>query len=257
MQLIAIVVCEHLRLHEQVHVIRPEIVEPAQLPGLDETEHLEHGQALGRRRRLVDRDAAIGRVERLPPLGALRGKVALVEEAAVDPGVARHLGRGLALVEAGAAAGADALEGPREVGIAEPVTGRERPTLRQEEARGVGIGGERVHGHGRPVGEPRRHREPIAGVLDRRGEIEAERQAAVVGVRPAPAVHRAGHGERRGQDPLQRNLREPPRPKPLDVGAARGAPAAFRKRTARIPVAHRGSARTRRHPRWSCAGTRR
>jgi hypothetical protein len=85
------------------------------------------------------------------------------------------------------------------------------------------------------VRQPPRHREAIARVLDGRGEIAPERQAAVVGMRPAPAVHRARHGDGRGQDALEGNLREPPRLKPGDVGARGGA-------ARRVQEAHRAIA---------------
>ena len=82
---------------------------------------------------------------RLAPLRALRGEVALGEEAAVLAGVARHLARGLALVEAGAARCGDALERAREVRIAEPLArGRAAGRRPGRCARRLGIGGQHV-----------------------------------------------------------------------------------------------------------------
>ena len=77
--------------------------------------------------------------------------------------------------------------------------------------------------------EPPRDREAVARVVDGRGEV-APRAAA--GRRPAcasaPAVHRAGHGEGRGQDAREGISREP-----------------ARLRTSRWSRARRGAARRR------------
>jgi hypothetical protein len=79
---VAVVVGDLLRLHQQVHVIGPEEVALAELERLKEVEHFEHGEALRRRRRLADRDAAIRAADRLAPVRLLGGQVRFGEEAA-------------------------------------------------------------------------------------------------------------------------------------------------------------------------------
>src|SRR3954468_15260105 len=56
--------------------------ERPELERFDQVQHLEHRESLRRRRRLVDRHAAVGAVDRLGPAGVLRAEVALVKEAA-------------------------------------------------------------------------------------------------------------------------------------------------------------------------------
>src|SRR5439155_5585417 len=94
---LAVVLRDLLRLHQEMDMIGAE--ERPELERLDEIEHLEHREALRRRGRLVDRDAAIGAADRLAPVGALRGEVVFGKEAAELGELCRHL----AVVEAGAA----------------------------------------------------------------------------------------------------------------------------------------------------------
>jgi hypothetical protein len=101
---VAVVVGDLLRLHEQVHMVGAQVV--AQLQRLQQVEHLQHGEALRRRRGLVDGHAAIAAADRLAPIGLLRGEVAFAEHAAERGEALRHF----ALVEAGAAIRRDGLQ---------------------------------------------------------------------------------------------------------------------------------------------------
>jgi hypothetical protein len=96
------VVGDLLRLHKEVHVVRTEV--RTELEGLEQVQHLEHGEALRWRRRLEDRDAAVSAMDRLAPIRALRGEVALGEEAAEFGKLTRHL----AFIEPGAPMRGDA-----------------------------------------------------------------------------------------------------------------------------------------------------
>src|SRR6267378_8127658 len=96
---VAIVIGELLRLHQQVDVIRAMV--GAELERLDEVQHLEHGKALRRRRRLVNGYAAVSAGDRIAPIGALRGEVRAAEESAALSREARQRGGDLALIVAG------------------------------------------------------------------------------------------------------------------------------------------------------------
>ena len=72
---VAVVIGELLGLHHQMHAVGPEERLAVQLERLEQVQHLEHGEALGRRRRLVDRDVAIAALDRLAPARGLRLEV--------------------------------------------------------------------------------------------------------------------------------------------------------------------------------------
>ena len=214
------------------------MVGPEKLPAhgverLDEVEHLEHGEALRRRRRFVDLHAAIRRRHRLAPGGVLAGEVPLVEEPAGRPREARELACGLAAVEAVAAGAGDAVERAREIGIREPRAGaRQCPAGREDRAR-LGVENVRRRRSGcdllRDAGG---HREPIARVTDCRCETARERHLAVRRVRFAPARDAAGDRQRARQHAAVGDLAQAARSHRLDRCARRGASAA-------AEVAHR------------------
>ena len=81
--LIAVVIGDLLGLHQQVHVIGSEEILAVQFMRLDQVEHLEHGKALRRRRRVEDRDVAIAADERLAPDRLLPVEIGEPEQAAV------------------------------------------------------------------------------------------------------------------------------------------------------------------------------
>ena len=116
---VAVVIGELLGLHHQMHVVGAEERLAVQVERLEQVQHLEHGEALGRRRRLVDRDVAIAALDRLAPARDLRLEIVAGEEAVVGVGAAHQLARHLAVVEAVPAVAGDRLERAREVGIGE------------------------------------------------------------------------------------------------------------------------------------------
>ena len=193
---VAVVIGELLGLHHEMDVVGAEERLAVQLERLEQVQHLEHREALGRRRRLVDRHVAIGADDRLAPARALRREIAGGEEAVVGRRPAHQLLRHLAVVEAVPAVARDSLERAREVGFFSTGPGWRKI------ARGFGallqLGARDVA----PLGEPRRHREAVARIADRAVQAARQRQAAVGGMRLGPARHRAGHGERAGQHAL-------------------------------------------------------
>ena len=114
---VAIVVGELLRLHEQVHVVGALV--GAELEGLDEVQHLEHREALRRRRRLINGHPAVGAGDGLAPVGALRSEIRATEETAVLGREAGERAGDLAFVEASAALSGDRFERARERRIGE------------------------------------------------------------------------------------------------------------------------------------------
>src|SRR5882762_5203172 len=100
---VTVVECDLLGLDKEMDVIGTEEIELAQFIGLEEIEHLQDGESLGGRRRLVYRHPSIGRGDGLGPPGALLSEIALGEEAAVGPREARELAPRLSLIEARAA----------------------------------------------------------------------------------------------------------------------------------------------------------
>ena len=68
-----------------------------ELERLEQVQHLQHRKALGRRRCLVDRDVAIGALDRLAPARGLRREVGWGEEAVVGLAPAHHLAADVAL----------------------------------------------------------------------------------------------------------------------------------------------------------------
>src|SRR5262249_47519629 len=193
--------------------------------GAEEVQHLEGGEALGRRRRLVNGDAAIGRGHRLAPARALLAEILLGEEAAVGARVARHLARRLALVEAGAAESADALERAREVRVAQTLPESRRLPAGEENGRRLGAFREGTQRLAQPSGTARRHLETVPRAGHRGLEVAGQREPAERGMRLGPAAHGAGRGESRGDDAAAGDLVEAAVAKPLE-GARRGGTAA-------------------------------
>jgi len=173
-----------------------------QLERLEQVQHLQHREALGRRRRLVDRDVAIGALDRLGPARGLRLEVGLGEEAVVGLAPAHQLLADVAPVEAMPAVTGDRFERASEVGVPE-----HRAVLQQDRRRLralLQVGCRKPP----PVRQPLGHREAVARIADRALQAAGERQAAVGGMRLGPARHRAGHGEGAGQHALVRHLAE-------------------------------------------------
>jgi hypothetical protein len=167
----------------------------AQVERLEQVQHLEHREALGRRRRLVDRDAAIAADDRLAPARLLCLEVRGGEEAVVGPRPAHQLLRHLALVEAVPAVARDRFQRARKVGIPEHCA------VLEEDRRGFRALLQLGTRDGAPMREPRRHREAVAGIADRAVEAALQGQPPVRGVRLGPARHGAGHREGTGQHP--------------------------------------------------------
>src|SRR5262249_38527583 len=167
--------------------------------GAEEVQHLEGGDALGRRRRLVNGDAAIGRGHRLAPARALLAQVLLGEEAAVGARVARHLARRLALVEAGAAERADALERAREVRVAQTLPGRGRKMAAASGQSARTLSASPVHRARRAVTSKPSRAQVTAGSRSRASESRPSAACASAQPPTAPGVVRvAGTMPRRG-----------------------------------------------------------
>ena len=244
---VAVVIGELLGLDHEMDVVGAEERLAAQVERLEQVQHLEHREALGRRRRLVDRHAAIGADDRLAPARLLRLEVAGGEEAVV-----------------GLATSAPALSPPRR---RRSRTSRRSRSPRSVRARfgffSTGPCGRKIAAASglfsssgardvAPVGEPRRHREAVARIADRAVEAALQRQAAVGGMRLGPARHRAGHGERAGQHAAIGHFGEAALREGVDRAAAtwRG-----RRRRCSGPCSssRRGSARRHRRRCRSCA----
>jgi hypothetical protein len=93
---VAIVIRELLGLDHEVHRVGGEEGLLVQLERLQQVEHFENREALRRRRRLDQRDAAVAADERLAPARVLRLQVGGGEEAAFSGGEARQRGADLA-----------------------------------------------------------------------------------------------------------------------------------------------------------------
>ena len=190
---VAVVIGDLLGLHHEMHRVGPEERLFVQLEGLQQVQHLEHGEALGRRRRLVDRHVAIAALDRLAPARRLRLEVVQREEAVVGVGVAHQLARHLAVVEAVPAVAGDGLQRAREIRVLEDLV------VLEEDRRRFRTLGQIIPRRRQPMREARRHRKAVAREADGAFQAALQRQAAVGGVRHAPARDGAGHGERAGQ----------------------------------------------------------
>src|SRR5262245_43568620 len=102
-----------------MHVVGPEERPLRDLVRLEEIEHLEHGESLCRRQRLVDRDTSIAARDRLTPPSVLRAKVGFGEEPTVLARERREVADDLAPIEPRAAAGRDRLDAARKSAMRE------------------------------------------------------------------------------------------------------------------------------------------
>ncbi len=161
-------------LDQQVQMLGRVDLVAREIEALEQVERQQRGQALGGRRRLVHRVAAVGGRDRLAPLALVRGQVLRGEEA-----VARHAVRDRArhaplVEELGLAAQLG--ERAREIGLAEAVAGLRELAAGHEDAMPLRIvGGGRLLADGLRdhVGE----REALARVVDRRLEQRGQRAA--------------------------------------------------------------------------------
>ena len=90
---------ELLGLQREVDGVRRAPAARGEVEALQDVEHLEHDQALGDGPRLVHRDPAVGRRERLVDLRLVRREVGRLVETAVLPGRTHDLGADRPLVE--------------------------------------------------------------------------------------------------------------------------------------------------------------
>src|SRR5262245_6179398 len=166
--------------------LRPERVHSPDLRGLDQVQHLDHGEALSRRRGLEDLDVAVPAGKRFAPGRALGREVGRVEEPAAGARERGERAGGIAAVEALAAAVRDALEHECETEVYELLAGarsdaagredRERARV-ERSVRGVKLDSAR-----KPPGDGK----ALARVADRGREVARERQPAVLLVGGAP-----------------------------------------------------------------------
>jgi hypothetical protein len=166
---------QHLGLHEEVHVVGPQVLHRRQVQRLEEVQHLEHGDPLGRGRRLVDGNAPVVPGQWRSPGGALAREIALGHEAAVGARVPRDLAGDLALVELGAAGRGDRLERPRQVRVPQPLLRPGRAPAREKDGRSLPVPREEIGGLLRPARQARGDGEALSGELNRGLEILLER----------------------------------------------------------------------------------
>ena len=70
-------------LHHQMDHIRPLEFARVQLVGLEQIEHFEHRESLGRGRGLIEHQIAVLALEWLTPAGGLRSKIGLAKQPAL------------------------------------------------------------------------------------------------------------------------------------------------------------------------------
>ena len=85
-QAVAIVIGQLLGLDQQVQEVGAQELAPVQLERLEDVEHLQHGEALRRRRRVVDLDVPVAALQGRAPVRLLGLEVGGVEEAALPRG---------------------------------------------------------------------------------------------------------------------------------------------------------------------------
>jgi hypothetical protein len=117
--LVAIVIGQLLGLDHEVHRVSGQERLFVEVEGLQQVQHLEDGEALRRRRRLIQRDAAVAADQRLAPARVLQPQVVLREEAALGGDEAGQRGADLTGIEAGGAFRCDGLQGSRQTAIAQ------------------------------------------------------------------------------------------------------------------------------------------
>jgi hypothetical protein len=181
---------------------------------LHQVEHQQRADPLRRRRQLPDRPAAIGRGDRLDPLGGERRQVGGGHPAAVSPGEAQDPGADLALVEGVSAVGGELPVRPRQVGIAEQLADPRRPAVEQERAGGHRVATEEVFALRPQAAHQLGDREAVLGQTDRRRQQLGERPPAEPLEELRPAVHGAGNGDR--EHPAVRHAADPARAQRLD-----------------------------------------
>src|SRR5262249_19228453 len=145
--------------------------------------------------RLVDRDTTIGGFDRFAPAGRLGHEVVGCEKASDAVGVAHQLARHLAVIEAVPAIAGDRLQRPRKVGIFDP-----RAWSQEDRGRLRALGQFRARQLA-PAGQPRADLKALPRVADGAVQAALEWQAAIGGVRHAPAGHSARNSERAWQWP--------------------------------------------------------
>ena len=223
---VTVVIGHLLGLHQQVRMVGTEVIAFVQFEGLDEVEHFQHGEALGRCRCFVEREVAVAALEWLAPARALCGQVGQGEEAAFFHGEARQFGGDRAFVEAGAAVFGNRAQRARETGVGEFRSGTRDLAARHEDRHAFGMRLEIGFGVFDPAGQALGDRKAVARIADGGLQVARQRQAAVSGMCFGPARHRARRGECGRQDAAKRHLGVTAAGKPVGAGASRRAAAA-------------------------------
>ncbi len=173
----------------------------------------ERGDALGRRRHLHQSVAAIGDGEGRRPARAEGGEILGGERRTARADLGRDL-RPDRVVIVARPVPRDAFQGRGEGGVAHRVAGSRRPAPRHVDARHRRPLAQRVGGD--PLGDRSGARRAVARRFDGGREQKCPVEPAVPLVRQAPAVDRAGHGQR-GARPALRDRAQPMAAIPLDA----------------------------------------
>jgi hypothetical protein len=175
--------------------LRPVAIVTRQVEVLEDAERHAGGDALARRRDLVQRRAAIGEADRIDPVGLVLGEIVVPQCAAGRAGMTVHRLRELAAIEGLALALGDLGERLRLLGKLPDLTRLRGAAVGQEIPDPVLLAAQPVD---RALPLARDHvgnAEAVRCILDRRLEQVGERQLAVAAVQGRPERHSARHGD--------------------------------------------------------------
>ncbi len=155
---------------------------------------MQRGDALAVGRQLVQRHAAVGRPDRLDPVGSMAAEVLHREEAAVGLGEGDEGLGDLARVEGVPALLSDQTQALGQVRVAEDLALLRRLAVGQEGHREPRLVAEDARGAIPRGGDHLRHGPALLGGADGRREHVLHRHAAELAVQREPAVDGARHG---------------------------------------------------------------
>ena len=206
-----------LGFNEQVQVVGTVVVKRPEVVALQDLEHLQRHESLGRRRQLVDVVAAIGDMDGIDPIRGVVLEIAQSEGATRLLRTTHQLFRHLAAIEELRAPLGDAAHCARQVRLPEHFTRCRRPAVNEITCRGLLVLSQLLLEIAPLVARERTYREALLGVADGGFEKFPQGACTVVFEQGLPAVHRSRHRYRvnAGLGDLPKALR----PKGRHIGA--------------------------------------